>query len=60
MLFLTTTKFGFISLQLALRKLGIKGYDFRVIGPYARIIERQYVRLFNYSSAEVYDVEYGC
>jgi hypothetical protein len=41
MLFLKTTKFGFISLQLALRKLGIKGYDFRVIGPYARIIERQ-------------------
>ena len=73
MLFLKTTKFGFISLQKALWKIGISVRDLRNLEPSAKgsnkfpgtsstkvaKIEQTMVRMFNYSAAEVYDVEDG-
>lgn len=65
--FLKTTKFGFISLQKALWKIGISGRDVRSKEKAMKEsktlgftkVEQTVIRMFNYSAAEVYDVEDG-
>jgi hypothetical protein len=59
LIFIKTTKFGFISLQRALKKLGLSVYDMKNTLPVNRKIEKQMIRLSNYSAMEVSDVEDG-
>jgi len=57
--FIKTTKLGFISLQRALKKLGLSVYDMKNTLPVNRKVEKQMIRLSNYSAMEVSDVEDG-